>query len=118
MSPDEFRRHGYEVIDWIADYYSRIESFPVLSQVKPGAVRESLPASAPAKGEPFPALLRDVEKLILPGDPLAIAELLCFFPWQRVRAGDLGRPAVLRAGSTRHALGDESGMHRTGNARA
>jgi aromatic-L-amino-acid decarboxylase len=67
MSPEEFRRHGHEVIDWIADYYARIESFPVLSQVQPGAIRESLPASAPAQGEEFPDLLKDVEKLILPG---------------------------------------------------
>ncbi len=67
MSADEFRRHGHEVIDWIADYYSRIESFPVLSQAKPGEIRASLPASAPAKREEFAGLLKDVEKLILPG---------------------------------------------------
>jgi aromatic-L-amino-acid decarboxylase len=28
MTPDEFRRHGHAVIDWIADYYTKIESFP------------------------------------------------------------------------------------------
>lgn len=67
MSHEEFRRHGHEVVDWIADYYSRIESFPVLSQVKPGDIRASLPATAPLKGEEFPALLKDVEDLILPG---------------------------------------------------
>jgi aromatic-L-amino-acid decarboxylase len=67
MSPEEFRRQGHTVIDWIADYYSRIESFPVLSQVKPGQIRESLPASAPNDGEPFPALLKDIEDKILPG---------------------------------------------------
>ena len=67
MTPDEFRRHGHAVVDWIADYHSRIESFPVLSQVKPGEIRASLPASPPARGEPFEALLKDVEKLILPG---------------------------------------------------
>src|SRR5256885_1949682 len=67
MSPQEFRRHGHEVIDWIADYYTRIESFPVLSQVKPGQIRESLPPTVPAKGEVFGDLLKDVEKLILPG---------------------------------------------------
>jgi len=67
MSPEEFRRHGHEVVDWIADYYSRIESFPVLSQVKPGDIGASLPATAPLKGEEFPALLKDVEQLILPG---------------------------------------------------
>jgi aromatic-L-amino-acid decarboxylase len=67
MTPDEFRRHGHAVVDWIADYHSRIESFPVLSQVKPGEIRASLPANAPTRGEPFEALLKDVEKLILPG---------------------------------------------------
>src|ERR1700756_1145394 len=67
MTPDEFRRHGHAVVDWIADYHARIETFPVLSQVKPGQIRESLPADPPARGEPFESLLKDVERLILPG---------------------------------------------------
>src|SRR6185312_8100480 len=67
MSPEDFRRHGHEVIDWIADYYSRIELFPVLSQVKPGEVRASLPTAGPQQGEPFEAVLADMERLILPG---------------------------------------------------
>ena len=67
MSPDDFRRHGHAVVDWIADYYSKIESFPVLSQVKPGQIRASLPPTAPSKGEAFNTMLGDIEKLILPG---------------------------------------------------
>jgi len=67
MRPDEFRRHGHAMVDWIADYYARIESFPVLSQAEPGQIRASLPADPPVKGEPFPAILADIEKLILPG---------------------------------------------------
>src|SRR5579862_4437749 len=67
MTPEEFRRYGHAVVDWIADYQSRVESLPVLSQVKPGKIRASLPAQPPAKGEAFEALLKDVEKLILPG---------------------------------------------------
>jgi aromatic-L-amino-acid/L-tryptophan decarboxylase len=67
MTPEEFRRHGHAVVDWIADYQSRIESFPVLSQVKPGEIRAALPADPPTKGVSFDTLLRDVEKLILPG---------------------------------------------------
>ena len=67
MTPDQFRRHGHAVVDWIADYYSRIESFPVLSQVKPGEIRASLPTQPPAEGEEFGRMLNDVEKLILPG---------------------------------------------------
>jgi aromatic-L-amino-acid/L-tryptophan decarboxylase len=67
MSPEEFRRCGHAVVDWIADYHSRVESFPVLSQVKPGQIRAKLPAEPPARGEALEAMLKDVEKLILPG---------------------------------------------------
>ena len=67
MSPEDFRRHGHAVVDWIADYHARIESLPVLSQVKPGEIRASLPPDPPAKGEAFDVMLADVEKLILPG---------------------------------------------------
>ncbi|HEX6505079.1 MAG TPA: pyridoxal-dependent decarboxylase [Terriglobales bacterium] len=67
MSPEDFRRHGYAVIDWIADYYSNIEKFPVLSRAAPGEIGSSLPAEAPRKGEPFDRILKDVNDLILPG---------------------------------------------------
>jgi aromatic-L-amino-acid/L-tryptophan decarboxylase len=67
MTPDEFRKHGHSVVDWIADYYARIESYPVLSRAEPGQIRASLPANPPSKGESFDAILGDVEKLILPG---------------------------------------------------
>ena len=67
MTPADFRRHGHEVIDWIADYYEKIESFPVLSQAGPGQIRASLPDGPPARGESFEALLADVDKVILPG---------------------------------------------------
>jgi aromatic-L-amino-acid/L-tryptophan decarboxylase len=67
MSPDEFRRHGRAVVDWIADYYERVESLPVLSDAAPGQIRAALPAAAPEAGEPFEAMLADVDRLIMPG---------------------------------------------------
>jgi aromatic-L-amino-acid decarboxylase len=67
MTPDEFRRYGHAVVDWIADYQSRVESLPVLSQVKPGEIRAALPPQPPIKGEPFEAILGDMNRLILPG---------------------------------------------------
>ena len=67
MSPEEFRRHGHAVVDWIADYQSRIESFPVLSRVQPGEIRAQLPAGPPAQGESFDKILGDIERIILPG---------------------------------------------------
>ncbi len=67
MSPDDFRRHGHAMVDWIAEYYSRIESFPVLSRVQPGEVRSHLPQAPPQQGEPFDRILGDIERVILPG---------------------------------------------------
>src|ERR1039457_5730403 len=67
MSPEEFRRQGHAVVDWIADYHSRIESFPVLSRVQPGEIRSKLPPNAPAQGEAFDQILGDMERVVLPG---------------------------------------------------
>ena len=51
MTPAEFREQGRAVVDWIADYYERIETFPVMSQAKPGEIRKGLPDSPPKTGE-------------------------------------------------------------------
>jgi len=67
MTPDEFRRHGREVVEWIARYQERIEDYPVLSRSKPGEIRAALPPHPPETGEPFDRILADVESLILPG---------------------------------------------------
>jgi aromatic-L-amino-acid decarboxylase len=67
MTPEEFRRHGRQVVDWIADYYENIESLPVLSQSKPGQTRASIPNHPPEDGETFEAILKDVGDIILPG---------------------------------------------------
>ncbi|MDY7079161.1 MAG: pyridoxal-dependent decarboxylase [Chloroflexota bacterium] len=67
MTPDEFRLYGRAVVDWIADYYQRVESLPVLAQVEPGQIRASLPSEPPVYGEAFETILDDVEELILPG---------------------------------------------------
>jgi aromatic-L-amino-acid decarboxylase len=67
MNNNEFRHWGHKVIDWIADYLDNVEQYPVLSQVKPGDIRSHLPPSAPAKGESFDKILRDVDEIIMPG---------------------------------------------------
>ncbi len=67
MSSKEFRKYGKELIDWIADYYDYIESYPVQSVVSPGEIRAALPDAAPETAEPFEDWIQDVEKIILPG---------------------------------------------------
>lgn len=66
MGPDEFRRHGYAVIDRIAEYLERPERWPVLPATRPGDVRRALPADAPEQGEPMDVLLADFDRLIMP----------------------------------------------------
>ena len=67
MSNDEFRRAGHEMIDWIADYWERVDQLPVLSQVEPGDIRASLPDSPPQAPEAWADIMADVDQLILPG---------------------------------------------------
>ncbi|HEU5473432.1 MAG TPA: aminotransferase class I/II-fold pyridoxal phosphate-dependent enzyme [Actinophytocola sp.] len=67
MTSEEFRRHGRQVVDWIADYLAGIEAHPVRSQVQPGAVRAALPAHPPERGEGFDGVLADLDRVVLPG---------------------------------------------------
>lgn len=67
MPIDDFRAAGHRLVDWIADHVASAESRPVLSQVRPGAIREALPAAAPDAGEPFEQILDDFETTLVPG---------------------------------------------------
>lgn len=67
MPADEFRKYGYELVDWIAEYLKNIESYPVLSQISPGDIRKQLPLKPPEKGDGMEKILSDVDKIILPG---------------------------------------------------
>ncbi|MFF5216394.1 pyridoxal-dependent decarboxylase [Micromonospora sp. NPDC000442] len=67
MTPEEFRRAGHAVVDWIADYWATLPQRPVTSQDPPGTVAAGLPAGPPARGEPVEAVLADLDKLVAPG---------------------------------------------------
>jgi aromatic-L-amino-acid/L-tryptophan decarboxylase len=67
MTPEEFRRQGYALIDWIADYVENVERYQVASPVAPGEVRAQLPPSPPADPEPFDDVLADVDRVVVPG---------------------------------------------------
>src|SRR2546427_12612996 len=91
MTPEEFRRRGHEVVDWLAGDFQQIESFPVLSRVEPGKIHGSLPANPPAEGETFEAMLKDLEKLILPGiTHWQSPNFFAYFPFNNSGASILG----------------------------
>ncbi|MCW5623086.1 MAG: aspartate aminotransferase family protein, partial [Burkholderiales bacterium] len=67
MTPEEFRRYGHAVVDWIADYRTRLEQLPVMAQTAPGDIKARLPASPPLEPESFEAILADLDRIVLPG---------------------------------------------------
>jgi aromatic-L-amino-acid decarboxylase len=67
MNPDDFRKHGHSLVDWIADYLENSERYPVLARVKPGEIAASLPSHAPEDPEPFDAIMADFERVLVPG---------------------------------------------------
>ncbi len=67
MDNEAFRRYGHELVDWLTDYMSGIEKYPVMSRVKPGEIKSALPSEAPEKPEPMDVVLKDFERIIMPG---------------------------------------------------
>ncbi len=63
----DLRSDGAAALEWAASYLERVGELPVLAQVAPGDVRARLPAQAPEEGEPFSAVLRDLDEILLPG---------------------------------------------------
>ncbi|XP_048262347.1 histidine decarboxylase isoform X2 [Bombus terrestris] len=67
MNLEEYRKHGKEVVDYIADYLANIRSRRVYPAVSPGYLRNVLPTSAPVDGEPWEDIFADIERCIMPG---------------------------------------------------
>lgn len=67
MPLEEFRKSGYQLVDWIADYLREIEKYPPLSQVNPGDILKRIPQSPPRMGEDIENVLKDVDKFLIHG---------------------------------------------------
>jgi len=67
MTPEEFRRAGHQLIDWVADYRARIAALPVAPSTQPGEIRRQLPADPPDAPESFDAIFRDLDSIVMPG---------------------------------------------------
>ena len=67
MTPEEFRAAGHQIVDWIADYRATVASRPVMARTEPGDVRKQLPPRPPDRPEPFADIVRDLDRIIVPG---------------------------------------------------
>jgi aromatic-L-amino-acid decarboxylase len=90
VTPDEFRQHGHQLIEWIADYLEGVEQYPVASQVQPGDIRALLPEHPPAEAEPFDEIMADLDRVVMPGiTHWQHPNFFAFFP------GNTGYAAIL-----------------------
>jgi len=67
MTPEEFRKAGHALIDWIADYRANVESRKVIAQSAPGDIKALLPPAPPKQGEAFDAIAADIDRVVMPG---------------------------------------------------
>ncbi|PKL84061.1 MAG: amino acid decarboxylase, partial [Ignavibacteriae bacterium HGW-Ignavibacteriae-3] len=67
MPVEEFKKYGYELINWAADYLENVSSYSVLPDIKPGKIKSHLPSEAPELPESFDKIIADIDKIITPG---------------------------------------------------
>ncbi len=67
MTPDEFRRLGHLLVEWVAHYREQMPSLPVMSAATPGSIRSALPAVPPEAPGSLDALLPLLDSVVLPG---------------------------------------------------
>ena len=67
MDNEEFRSHGHVFVDWMADYLTGVEDYPVKSQVRPGEIAAKLASSAPEDGEAMEQIFADFQRDVIPG---------------------------------------------------
>ena len=118
MGPEEFRRAGHELVDWVADYRLRVAGLPVRAQVAPGEVLSALAPCPPEAPEPLSALIADLDRVIVPGlTHTQHPEQFRLVPLQRLAFLCPGRHRGGWPRSLRPQLAVGAGSHRVGAAR-
>lgn len=91
MNPEEFRKLGHQLVDWVADYRADAPARPITTKAQPGSIKAGLPASPPQQAESLDNLLGDIERLIMPGiSHWQHPRFFAYFPSNSLLAGVLG----------------------------
>jgi len=67
MNIDDFRKHGHELVDWMADFLRDVREYPVKPNVNPGDIKKHIPELPPENGQPFEEIFQDFNEIIMPG---------------------------------------------------
>ena len=67
MDTNQFRKEAHKIVDWMADYFEKVEEYQVKPDVEPGDISKQLPESAPRNDESFDDIFEDFEDIIMPG---------------------------------------------------
>ena len=90
MTPEDFRRYGHALIDWLADYHENLARRPVMAKTRPGEIRDALPAAPPDEPEDFGAVIEDLDRFVVPGLSLwQHPRFFGYFPANALHAGIL-----------------------------
>ena len=100
MDAESFRKHGHELVDWMADYFKEVENYPVMPQVKPGDILKQLPKTAPQNAEGFDDIFKDFKDIIMPGmTHWESPNFMAYFPANKSKASVLAEMLMSTLGA-------------------
>ncbi len=100
MNSDDFRKYAHELVDWMADYLDKVESYPVKAQTRPGEILDQLPEHPPKQGESFDTIFRDFQNIIIPGiTHWQHPKFFAYFPANSSRISVLGEMLTATLGA-------------------
>ncbi|VDO47710.1 unnamed protein product [Haemonchus placei] len=74
MNSEEFRRHGKEMVDFVADLWENLRERQALPDIKPGYVKEveiQVPEHPPSDPEEWETIFKDLESVVMKGNQVS-----------------------------------------------
>lgn len=65
MDAEEFRKHGKEMVDFIADYWEGLADRKPMPDIKPGFMDDLVPTEPPEHRQEWTDIFHDIEPVVL-----------------------------------------------------